>query len=173
MLDSETPRGKIFIQNQNLIEEYLSSKGYTVLRTSTKTDHADAILGKVIDGSLTVCAVAEIRSRINAGNQKLTVDYLNSNGYLVSKHKIDHGQKASSVLGVPYYLIVNLMADELLLVWKVTDDNGELLFDFDVRETWTKETCNGGRVKRVNCFLPMKNCKTIELLSWRHSRVQV
>lgn len=146
-----------------MVMDFLSEMGYTVLSIKQKHNHIDAVLGKKIDGRLTCCGVAEIKSRQFARNQKLTVSYLSENGgYLVSKHKIDRGQTLGKMLGVPYFLIVHLMEDDCLLVWEVTDDNGEYKFDFEIRRSLTKETCNGGLIERINCFLPISKSKRIE-----------
>ena len=42
------------------------------------------------------------------------------------------------------------------MYWKITDKYGNFLFDFDVRNTRTQKTINGGSVIRTNAYLPLK-----------------
>ena len=43
------------------------------------------------------------------------------------------------------------------MYWKITDKYGNFLFDYDVKETRTQRTINGGSVVRKNAFLPVKH----------------
>lgn len=163
MLDCETPLGKTFIDHQKATQKILESKGYTVLNMSTKDAGADVIIAKPIDDELTVCGVAEIRSRKTAGGVPLTYEYLKSNGgYLVTHDKLKFGQGASYVFSVPFFLIVNLLVENKILIWKVTDDQGLFEFDFHTKKTSTQMTCNGGTIIKENSFLPVDKATVID-----------
>lgn len=156
MLDCETPLGKTFIDCQIETQKYFESKGYTLMNMATKDAGADVLIAKPMEGQLTICGVAEIKSRKMAGKVPLTVEYLESNGgYLITHDKLKFGSSASFLFSVPYFLIVNLLLDKKILIWKVTDDQGLYLFDFETRETSTKMTCNGGEIVRPNSYLPV------------------
>lgn len=156
MLDSETSKGQLFIMNQLAIQDKLTRKGYTIVN-SQKTGNFDIYICRPVEGILTCVGIAEIKSRRFAGNQKLTVDYIKDHGYLISKHKIDRGLECSKALGVPYYVIVNLMDEEVTLVWEIDS------LDMETKKSWTKMTCNGGMIDRVNCYLPFSKSKKLEL----------
>lgn len=163
MLDCETPLGKTFIDHQKATQKILESKGYTVLNMSTKDAGADVIIAKPIENELTVCGVAEIRSRKTAGGVPLTYEYLKSNGgYLVTHDKLKFGQSASYVFSVPFFLIVNLLVENKILVWKVTDDQGLFEFEFPTKKTSTQMTCNGGSIIKENSFLPVDKATVID-----------
>lgn len=157
MLDSETPKGKVFLMNQYMIQDLLTRKGYTIIN-SHKTGRFDIFICKPINGFITCLAIAEIKSRRFAGNQKLTIDYIKQNGYLITRDKVSDGITASKAIGVPYYIIVNLMEEGVILSWKI-----DSLDDIETKKSWTKKTCNGDSIERVNCYLPFSKSKVLEL----------
>lgn len=162
MLDCETPLGKTFIEHQYTTQRILEAKGYTLMNMATKDAGADILIAKPVDGVLTICGVAEIKSRRMAGKVPLTVDYLaNNGGYLITHDKLKFGANASFLFSVPYFLIVNLLLESKLLIWQITDDQGLFLFDFDTRETSTQMTCNGGEIVRPNSYLPVDKATVI------------
>lgn len=163
MLDCETPLGKTFIDHQKFTQKILESRGYTMVNMSTKDAGADVLIAKNVNDELTICGVAEIKCRKTAGSYPLTYDYLKSNGgYLITNDKLKFGQSASYVFGVPYFLIVNLLVEDRLLIWQVTDDQGVFMFDFDTKETSTRMTCNGGEIVRPNSYLPVDKATIID-----------
>lgn len=163
MLDCQTPKGRKFISHQLRTQSLLEKKGYKFLNMASSDSAADVLIAKDVDGILTLCGVAEIKSREMAGNQPLTVDYLSNNGgYLVTHDKLRYGSEASNLFEVPFYLIVNLLLENKILIWKVTDDQGLFLFDFETKNTSTKMTCNGGTIVRPNSYLPVDKATIIE-----------
>lgn len=163
MLDCETPLGKTYINHQIQTQKILESKGYVFLNMSTKDSAVDAIIAKSINGTLTVCGIAEIKSRRMAGEAKLTRNYLIANGgYLITNDKLKYGSEAAFVFEVPFFLIVNLLEENVILIWKVTDEMGQFLFDFETRDTSTQATCNGGEIVRKNSYLPVDKATCVE-----------
>jgi hypothetical protein len=156
-LDCETPIGQLFMKEQYRVQQVLADRGYTVLNTSGKDNNADVILAKEIDGKLTVCGVAEIKSRKTAGDKPLTVEYLKQNGgYLITAEKLKYGAQMSIMLRAPFFVIVSLMEEGKILIWKITDDKGEYLEKIEVKQTKTQKTANGGVAYRNNAFLPIE-----------------
>lgn len=152
MLDCETPLGKIFIGEQHRIQKLLQGKGYEIINTSGLDNRSDILIAK--DGTL--CGVAEIRSRISAGKNALTIEYLRRNGgYLITNEKIAHGLQMSELLRVPFFVIVSLMVEDKVLIWKISDSGGKPLERLQVNTTKTRKTVNGGIAYRENAFLPM------------------
>ena len=45
--------------------------------------------------------------------------------------------------------------DDTILMWEITNSEGDYLFKFNVEKTVTQETVNGGTIERENAFLPM------------------
>lgn len=163
MLDCETPLGIQFIEEQHNTQRILEKKGYVFMNMATKDAGADVIIAKKIDGVLTACGVAEIKSRKSAAGKPLTRQYLRNNGgYLVTNDKLTFGASASNLFSVPYFLIVNLLFEKCILIWKVTNDQGLFEFDYEVKETSTRMTCNGGEIVRPNAYLPIDKATCIE-----------
>jgi hypothetical protein len=154
MLDCETPRGMLFIEDQYQTQRILAKRGFTVINTRAKDHHSDIYLSKEIDGVLTMYGVAEIKSRMLAGPEKITAEYVKKNGYLVTAAKLQAGAKLSAINRVPFFLIVNLLLDNKLLVWEITDSEGNYNIDLNIKSTSTQKTCNGGSVIRDNAYLP-------------------
>jgi hypothetical protein len=66
------------------------------------------------------------------------------------------GKRISEMLRVPYLGFLYLIKDKIIMYWKITDKYGNFLFDFDVKNTRTQKTINGGSVIRTNAYLPFK-----------------
>ena len=86
----------------------------------------------------------------------------NFGSWLVTFDKIMDGKRLSEMLRVPYLGFLYLIKDQIVMYWKITDEYGNFLFDFDVRNKMTQKTINGGMIKRTNAYLPFK--RGIELL---------
>lgn len=167
MLDCDTPKGKTFIQNESRVADFLeASYGWRIAGYEKsfegKTNHADRLILREVNGSLQLEAIAEIKSRKTAGDKEFNLEYLKKAGtYLITHEKLLHGQSLSRLHKVPFCVIVDLMLDSWILSWKVTDRFGEFRFDFDAKETKTQDTCNGGVAMRENAFLPLNFAKKI------------
>lgn len=156
MLDCETPLGKKYIEEQYKTQAILEARGYTVINTPSKDHNSDIMLAKKVDGMLTLYGVAEIKSRRMAGERVIDREYVKRNGYLVTYDKIKYGAQISSFYKVPFFLIVNLLLDNRILVWQLTHANGEKTMDYKVLDTKTQKTCNGGEIVRRNAYLPLE-----------------
>lgn len=131
---------------------------------ATDDAFADAIIAKRENDVLKMVGICEIKTRLMAGDTKLTVRYLKENGgYLLTYDKISKGVDASSMLSVPFFLIVRLVHENIILIWKVSDEQGVFEFDFEKRVTKTQDTCNGGTAKRLNAYLPIEKATSIRV----------
>lgn len=156
MLDCQTPLGQFYMDEQYRVQEVLKARGYTIMNTSGMDHNSDVILGKEIDGRLVMTGVAEIKSRSSAGDKPLTREYLKDNGgYLITERKLKFGAMASSIYNVPFFVIVSLMAEGVILVWQITNNKGIFVETYVTKKTETRATVNGGVANRTNAFLPM------------------
>ena len=163
MLDCDTAVGLKFIEHQYNTQAVLESLGYIVINTPTKDHNSDVIICREDNGIKYVYGLAEIKSRRFAGSKPLTVEYIrDKGGYLITYSKIKIGSDLAYQIGVPYFLIVNLIEQGKLLIWKITNSQGIFEFEFETKKTVTKETCNGGRIERVNAYLPIEKAKVID-----------
>ena len=81
--------------------------------------------------------------------------------YLITYEKILDGCHAARTLGVPFVLIVYLIGSENIILFKVADENGDLLIDFDVVRTTTQKNVTGGAVERYNAFIGLNHAKVL------------
>lgn len=118
---------------------------------------SDVILCEQTEKYLKMYAVAEIKSREKAGDQDLTLEYLQKGGgYLISHSKIEHGKKLSELHRVPFLVVVSLMKDDYILIWQLTNGDGDYVIkNLEMRSSVTRATCNGGMATRINAYLPM------------------
>lgn len=165
MLDCETELGKLFIEEQYRTQDRLAEFGFVVINTPGKVGRADVMLAKQVDGRLEMYGLAEIKSRLMAGNKPITRQYLRDNGgYLISNSKLKFGQQASTMYNIPFFVIVSIMEENVILIWKITDSSGAYTEEHETKQTSTKSTVNGGVSFRMNSFLSMdsKHLTTIE-----------
>lgn len=82
--------------------------------------------------------------------------------WLISEDKLTHGQRASELLGVPFVGFLWCVPDAHLCVVPFTDSKGKFKFPFEVKQTRTQETINGGEAIRRNAFINLKNAKEVK-----------
>lgn len=165
MLDCQTPLGQFYMEEQYRVQKVLEGRGYIIINTSGMDHNSDVILAKEIDGRITMTGVAEIKSRSTAGDKPLTREYLKGNGgYLITERKLKFGATASAIYNVPFFVIVSLMSEGVILVWQITNNRGIFVEKYVTKKTETRATVNGGVAYRTNAFLPMdsKFLTTIE-----------
>ena len=76
--------------------------------------------------------------------------------WLVTYKKIDGLAWLSSKLRVPAVGFLYSIPDGIVLRWKITDKEGNYLFEPIVKNTKTQRSINGGEAMRENAYLPMK-----------------
>jgi len=81
---------------------------------------------------------------------------INFGSWLITLDKVMDGKRLSEMLRVPFFGFLYLIKDKIIMYWKITDKHGNFLFDFDVKNTRTQKTINGGSIIRTNAYLPFK-----------------
>lgn len=150
MLDCETDKGKIAIEEELKTLDAIDAMGYVVAKTKNNNHPCDAVILIRKEGRLYVHGVAEIKTR----QRPLTYEYIVKNGYLITNKKITDGRKHGMILGVPFYIFVRIVGDARLLMWKVTDGDGQYCFRYETKMSSTQATINGGKTIRENAYLP-------------------
>ena len=158
-LDRYTTEGKKFIGEERatgkLIEKHY---GVRVVFAQNDAEKFDAFIHKGNE----LVGVAEMKTRVfwnrDAGTF-FTLDKLREKGYLITAGKLDILKKQSRIYNVYGYVFVYLPKDKKVLSFKVSDKEGNFLFNFKRFRTKTKYSCNDykGDTERVNAFLPIKN----------------
>ncbi len=91
--------------------------------------------------------------------RNMTISKLESFGsWLVTYEKILCGQSISKMLRIGFFGFLYLIPDDVITMWHITNNKGEFRYHFDIKETETQRTINGGKALRENAFLPVSEC---------------
>jgi hypothetical protein len=99
-------------------------------------------------------AVAEIKARALS-----LLDLRNFGSYLITYDKIERGRMVGVTLRVPYLVVVGLV--DTVVYWRASDALGRWGISFEVDETETRATCNGGKAFRANAFLSLEKMRLL------------
>lgn len=88
--------------------------------------------------------------------------FIKYGSWLISNQKVEKCREVSERLRLPFYGLVWLVPDGVLYLWKITNDKGEYIVEFEnkVTETW-KNIDKTEKVKRVNSYFFIKDAKKI------------
>jgi hypothetical protein len=139
----ETPRGQKSLEyERECISMFCNLyPQYKFLETDKHSPAAiDGIMYLHRDGIMT--AAVEVKCR-NMTHEQLFGDY--GGEWLVANSKVEKGRSVSYFLSVPFVGMLYLIPEKTIYTL--------------VRETTTKATINGGKVKQPNAFLPMDKAK--------------
>ena len=67
----------------------------------------------------------------------------------------------SNKLCIPALGFLYSIPDDVILMWQITDREGNYKFDFRVEKTITQATINGGQIERENAYLPIDKAQTL------------
>ncbi len=154
-LDIFTKKGKKTLEQEAVVIEKLTSK-WKIQIINTNKDDCASIDNLLVRKDILV-AISEIKCR--EMSRKQLAEY--GNTWLITYQKILDGATLSKLLRVPFIGVLYLVPDDEVLFWKITDHNGAFLFDFEVRETQTQRTVNGGTIIRENAYLHTKFSKKL------------
>jgi hypothetical protein len=154
-LDILTAKGQKTLQEENAVIERLSNK-WKIQVVNTDKDDCASIDNLFVRENI-LMAISEIKCR------QLTRKQLEhyGNTCLITHQKIKDGAMLSKHLRVPFIGVLYLVPDDIILYWKITDKDGNYLFDFEVRNTETQKTVNGGLIVRENAYLHTKYSKQL------------
>lgn len=153
-LDINTTKGQISLTQEREVQEIISNK-WKVDVIETGKDSIAACDGLLCRNNVIV-ACFETKCRYDMTYEEL----LERGSWLVTFDKIKKCQLVSKLLQVPFigflYLLPKSDPEQKLLVyWKITDNKGNFVFDFEVMEQATQRTINGGETVRRNAYLPV------------------
>ena len=88
-------------------------------------------------------------------------DFEKWGSWLVTYEKIDGLAWMSNKLCIPALGFLYSIPDDVILMWQITDREGNYKFDFRVEKTITQATINGGQIERENAYLPIGKAQTL------------
>ena len=84
-------------------------------------------------------------------------DFEKWGSWLVTYAKIAGLAWISNKLRIRAFGFLYSIPDDVILMWRITDNEGNYKFDPDIRKTNTQATINGGQAERENAYLPIKH----------------
>jgi len=149
-LDVNTPLGKQSKENEMKMLKYISwAWGVNIMQTNK--NGSAACDGFIFRGD-------ELSGIFESKCRDLSLDELESHGsWLITNEKIEKCAQLSKLLNTPFIGFLYLLKDNIIMYWHITDEFGKYKFDFQVVETETRKTVNGGSVVRKNAYLPFEN----------------
>lgn len=111
--------------------------------------------GFIVEGD-EVKAIYEFRSR-DAGFVDGKIEYKDKKyeTIMLTQDKIDRCRKFSKEWRLQFLFIFYCLKTRSVHCIPITDNRGEYLFPYKVKETRTQKTINGGWAVRKNAFLPL------------------
>ena len=88
-------------------------------------------------------------------------DFEKWGSWLVTYEKIDGLAWISNKLCIPALGFLYCIPDDAILMWHITDSEGNYKFEFKVEKTITQATINGGQIERENAYLPIDKAQTL------------
>ena len=88
-------------------------------------------------------------------------DFEKWGSWLVTYEKIDGLAWMSNKLCVPAIGFLYCIPNDAILMWRITDNEGNYRFEFRVEKTITQATINGGQAERENAYLPINQARIL------------
>ena len=147
-MDIRTEKGQQSLRYEN---EMLNSirKRFDVDIIETNKDSPALCDGFMVRNGI-ITGVFESKCR------KATIeDFRKWGSWLITYEKIDGLAWMSNKLCIPALGFLYSIPDDIVLMWHITDREGNYKFEFKVEKTITQATINGGKAERENAYLPI------------------
>jgi hypothetical protein len=154
-MDILTEKGqKTLIDEKVAIEIFLKNvSGYGIIETNkSKPSDFDFILTKDNE----TFAVAETKCRYDCDIHKFNSEY--KSHWLITFDKLIKLKAICDSMKVDAIGFLYIVKSKSLLV-KTIIHNGDFVIDFNVKNTYTKKSINGGNTLRTNAYIDMTNAK--------------
>lgn len=156
-LDINTPKGQETLKQETKMLKYISDC-FNVKIKITKKDKPFPH-----DGIILNCDNNQIIGVFESKNRQITLQELEDWGsWLITYEKLEKCRHIAKKHNVPLYGFLGIEKNKLVMYWKITDNKGNYLFDFDHYNTITQSNVNGGKAYRENAFLPVEKGKFVQ-----------
>ena len=81
--------------------------------------------------------------------------------WLITYEKLDGLAWMSNKLCISAFGFVYCIQDDAILMWRITDREGNYIVELDLKKSKTQATINGGQAERVNAYLPFGHAKIL------------
>ena len=156
-LDINTPKGQETVEQELRMLKYVSDC-FNIKVKITKKDKPFPHDGIILNPETN-----KIIGVFESKNRQITLQELEDWGsWLITYEKLEKCRQVAKKHNVPLYGFLGIEKNNLVMYWKITDNEGNYLFEFDHHETITQACVNGGQAYRDNAFLPVKMGKFVQ-----------
>ena len=149
MLDINSPLGQESLQQEMKMLKYVS-KCWDIKIRITKKETPAPYDGIMLKNNI-IIGIFESKNRI------MSLESLEDFGsWLITFEKLEKCRIIANKMNVPFYGFLGLELSKLIMYWKISDENGNYLFDFKHFHSATQATINGGEAYRDNAYLPIE-----------------
>lgn len=148
-LDINTEKGKKTVKEEIKMLKYIS-KCWGVKIKTTKKDKPISHDGAIFNENDEIIAIFESKNR-----QETLEQFEEWGSWLITYEKLEKCRKLAAKNKVPFYGFLGMEKSGLVIYWKITDENGNYLFEFPHYRSLTQATVNGGEAYRDNAYLPI------------------
>lgn len=150
-LDINTPKGQKTVKEEKEMLKYIS-KCFNIKIKITKKNKPYPHDGVILNPETN-----KIIGVFESKNRQITLQELENWGsWLITYEKIEKCRQIAKKHNVPLYGFLGIEKDKLVMYWKITDNEGNYLFDFIHHNSKTQATVNGGEANRDNAYLSIK-----------------
>jgi hypothetical protein len=154
-LDINSEEGQKSLEHEREVQKIIE-KAWNVSIIETPKLKASKCDGFLVRDN-NIIALFETKCRYDMTYSEL----LDRGTWLVTLEKIEACKQLSTLLHVPFlgflYLRPKRSDERILLFWKITNMNGDYVFEFERYEQETQRTINGGSTIRMNAYLPIEH----------------
>ncbi len=152
-LDIHTEKGQISLIHEREVQELIKFCWNIGIVETPKDSSAKCDGFLVKDNVLKGCFETKCRYDMDYNL------FLERGSWLITYDKIMKGKLISKLLQIPYYCFLYLLpkdnpSEKVLLYVKLTNSNGEFIFDIPTEVQRTQKTINGGEIERLNAYIP-------------------
>ena len=151
MLDINTKLGQKSLKDEFKMLRYIQSK-FNVNFIESPKDKSSACDGFICQ-NFKIIGLFESKCRYDMGSNLLK----KRNSWLITHRKLLECQTLSKLLKVPFVGFLYLVLDQSIYSCKITNSDGDFIIKYDVKNSITKKTINGGEIIRENAYIPVKN----------------
>lgn len=151
-LDINTPKGQESLKQEIEMLKYISKCWDVKIKTTPKNGSSpyDGVMLKN----------EKIIGIFESKNRNIEIDQYDT--WLITYNKLEECKNIAKKMNVPFYGFLGLELSNVVACFKITNSNGEYLFDFEHKVTPTQATVNGGEALRDNAYLPFKYCVYVQ-----------
>lgn len=158
-MDILTPKGQATLADERrAVSIFMSHYGGFKYVETPKNKPAD-IDAFIIKNNIIIACI-ETKCRYDCDLNKFQNQYRNK--WLITFDKIEKSRTIAKSLCVKVVGFLYLKQSDVLLFQTIVDDNGDYLPRIDIETTITKATINGGKAKRTNAYINMKDAKILK-----------